>query len=68
MIKMLMMVIRKIVTQGITISSIALWKKWFTEDIDMYKKHERYDIEAGSAHNEEQFTTTAATGGYGLLV
>jgi hypothetical protein len=39
------------------ISSIALWKEGFAEDIHMYKKHERHDIEAESANNEEQFAS-----------
>jgi hypothetical protein len=39
------------------ISSIASWKEEFTEDIHMYKKHGRHDIEAESANNEEQFAT-----------
>jgi hypothetical protein len=39
------------------ISSIALWKEGFAEDIHMYKKHGRHDIQAESANNEEQFAT-----------
>jgi hypothetical protein len=67
MIKMLMMVIRKTVTHGVTISSIASWKKGFAEDIHMYMKGGRHDIETESANNKEQFTTTAATGDCRLL-
>jgi hypothetical protein len=36
------------------ISSIASWKKGFVEDIHMYKKHGRHDIDA---NNEVQFAT-----------
>jgi hypothetical protein len=39
------------------ISSIASWKEGFVEDIHMYKKCERHDIDAESANNEEQFAT-----------
>jgi hypothetical protein len=39
------------------ISSIALWKEGVAEDIHMYKKHGRHDIQAESANNEEQFAT-----------
>jgi hypothetical protein len=39
------------------ISSIASWKEGFTEDIHMYKKHGRHNIDAESANNEEQFAT-----------
>jgi hypothetical protein len=39
------------------VSSIALWKEGFAEDIHMYKKHGRHDIQAESANNEEQFAT-----------
>jgi hypothetical protein len=39
------------------ISSIASWNKGFAEDIHMYKKHGRHDIEAESANNEEQFAS-----------
>jgi hypothetical protein len=31
------------------------WKEGFTEDIHLYKKHGRHDIEVESANNEEQF-------------
>jgi hypothetical protein len=34
---------------------IALWKEGFTEDIHMYKKCGRHDIDVESANNEEQF-------------
>jgi hypothetical protein len=37
------------------ISSIASWKEGFVEDIHMYKKCGRHDIELESANNEEQF-------------
>jgi hypothetical protein len=67
MIKMLMMVIRNTVTWGVTISSIASWKKGFAEDIHMYKKRGRHDIEVESANNEEQFTTTVAVSECPLL-
>jgi hypothetical protein len=40
-----------------TISLIASWKEGFMEDIHMYKKHGRHDIDAESANNEEQFVT-----------
>jgi hypothetical protein len=36
------------------VSSIASWKEGFTEDIQMYKKCGRHDIDA---NNEEQFAT-----------
>jgi hypothetical protein len=36
-----------------TISSIASWKEGFAEDIHMYKKHGRLDIDAESANNKE---------------
>jgi hypothetical protein len=36
------------------VSSIASWKKGFVEDIHMYKKHDRHNIDA---NNEEQFAT-----------
>jgi hypothetical protein len=36
------------------VSSIALWKEGFVEDIHMYEKRGRHDIDA---NNEEQFTT-----------
>jgi hypothetical protein len=39
------------------ISSIVSWKEGFAEDINMYKKHGRHDIEAGYANNEEEFAT-----------
>jgi hypothetical protein len=39
------------------VSSIASWKEGFTEDIHMYKKCVRHDIDAESANNEEQFAT-----------
>jgi hypothetical protein len=39
------------------ISSIALRKEGFTEDIHMYKKHGRLDLDAEFANNEEQFAT-----------
>jgi hypothetical protein len=39
------------------ISSIASWKEGLAEDIHMYKKCERHDIEAESANNEEQFAS-----------
>jgi hypothetical protein len=35
------------------ISSIASWKEGFAEDIHMYKKHGRLDIDAESANNKE---------------
>jgi hypothetical protein len=38
-------------------SSIASWKKGFIEDIYIYKKHGRHDIDAESVNNEEQFAT-----------
>jgi hypothetical protein len=38
------------------ISSIASWKKGFTEEIHMYK-HGRHNIDAESIDNEEQFAT-----------
>jgi hypothetical protein len=42
--------------QGCTqaVSSIASWKEGFAEDIHMYKKRGRHDIDA---NNEEQFVT-----------
>jgi hypothetical protein len=40
-----------------TVSSIASWKEWFTEDIHMYKKRGRHDIDVESTNNEEQFVT-----------
>jgi hypothetical protein len=39
------------------ISSIASWKEGFTEDIRMYKKCGRHDIEATYVNNEEKFAT-----------
>jgi hypothetical protein len=39
------------------VSSIASWKEGFTEDIHMYKKHGRHDIDAESINNKEQFAT-----------
>jgi hypothetical protein len=39
------------------ISSIASWKEGFMEDIHMYKKHGRHDIDVESTNNEEQFAT-----------
>jgi hypothetical protein len=39
------------------ISSIALWKEWFVEDIHIYKKRGRQDMEAESADNKEQFAS-----------
>jgi hypothetical protein len=39
------------------VSSIASWKEWFAEDIYMYKKCGRHDIEVESTNNEEQFAT-----------
>jgi hypothetical protein len=39
------------------ISSIASWKEGFAEDIHMYKKCGRHDIEAEFANNEEQFAS-----------
>jgi hypothetical protein len=39
------------------ISSIAAWKEGFSEDIHMYKKHGRHDIEAEYVNNEEQFAS-----------
>jgi hypothetical protein len=39
------------------ISSIALCKEGFAEDIHMYKKCGRHDIEAESANNEKQFAS-----------
>jgi hypothetical protein len=38
-------------------SSIASWKEGFVEDIHMYKKHGRHDIDAESVNNKEQFVT-----------
>jgi hypothetical protein len=38
-------------------SSIASWKEGFAEDIHMYKKRGRLDIDAESANNIEQFAT-----------
>jgi hypothetical protein len=38
-------------------SSIASCKEGFTEDIHMYKKRGRHDIDADSTNNEEQFVT-----------
>jgi hypothetical protein len=38
-------------------SSIASWKEGFTEDIHMYKKRGRNNIDVESANNEEQFVT-----------
>jgi hypothetical protein len=34
-------------------SSIALWKEGFTEDIHMYKKQGKHDIDAEFTNNEE---------------
>jgi hypothetical protein len=39
------------------ITSIASWKEGFMEDIHMYKRCGRHDIEAESTNNEEQFAT-----------
>jgi hypothetical protein len=39
------------------ISSIASWKEWLVEDIHMYKKRGRHDIEVESINNEEQFAS-----------
>jgi hypothetical protein len=39
------------------ISPIASWKEGFAEDIHMYKKHGRHDIDVEYANNEEQFAT-----------
>jgi hypothetical protein len=39
------------------ISSIASWKEGFVEDIHMYKKRGRHDIDAESTNNGEQFAT-----------
>jgi hypothetical protein len=39
------------------ISLIASWKEGFAEDIHMYKKRGRHDIEAESANSEEQFAS-----------
>jgi hypothetical protein len=39
------------------VSSIASWKEGFTEDIHMYNKHGRHDIDADAANNEYQFAT-----------
>jgi hypothetical protein len=39
------------------VSSIALWKEGFMEDIHMYKKCGRHNIDAESVNNEEQFAT-----------
>jgi hypothetical protein len=39
------------------VSSIASWKEGFMEDIHMYKKHGKHDIDVESANNEEQFAT-----------
>jgi hypothetical protein len=39
------------------VSSIASWKEGFTEDIHMYKKCGRHDIDVESINNEEQFAT-----------
>jgi hypothetical protein len=38
-------------------SWIASWKEGFPEDIHMYKKHGRLNIDAKSANNEEQIAT-----------
>jgi hypothetical protein len=38
-------------------SSIASWKEGFMEDIHMYKKRGRHDIDGESVNNEEQFAT-----------
>jgi hypothetical protein len=38
-------------------SSIASWKEGFMEDIHMYKKCGRHDIDAESTNNEEPFAT-----------
>jgi hypothetical protein len=35
------------------VSSIASWKEGFLEDIHMYKKHGRHDIDAESVNNKE---------------
>jgi hypothetical protein len=39
------------------VSSIASWMKGFTEDIHIYRKRGRHDIEAECENNEEQFAT-----------
>jgi hypothetical protein len=39
------------------VSSNASWKEGFAEDIHMYKKRGRLDIDAESANNIEQFAT-----------
>jgi hypothetical protein len=39
------------------VSSIASWKEGFAEDIHIYKKHGRHNIDAESVNNEEQFAT-----------
>jgi hypothetical protein len=39
------------------ISSIASWKEGFEEDIHMYKKRGRHNIEAESTNNKEQFAS-----------
>jgi hypothetical protein len=39
------------------IPSITSWKEGFTEDIHMYKKRKRHDINTKFSNNEEQFTT-----------
>jgi hypothetical protein len=39
------------------ISPIASWKEGFVEDIHLYKKCGRHDIEAESTNNEEQFAS-----------
>jgi hypothetical protein len=41
-----------------TVSSITSWKEGFAEDIHMYKKHRRHNIDAEFANNDdEQFAT-----------
>jgi hypothetical protein len=39
------------------LSSIVSWKEEFAEDIHMFKKCGRHDIEAESTNNEEQFAS-----------
>jgi hypothetical protein len=39
------------------ISSFASWKEGLVEDIHMYKKRGRHDIEAEATNNEEQFAS-----------
>jgi hypothetical protein len=39
------------------ISSIVSWKEGFVEDMHVYKKQGRHDIEAESTNNKEQFAS-----------